>query len=332
MSATRYDVLGVGNAIVDVIATTDDQFLTDHEVAKGGMTLIDEPRAASLYAAMPPAQEISGGSAANTLAGVASFGGRAAYLGKVADDQLGDVFAHDLRAAGVEYDTPPLTDGPSTARCLIMVTPDAQRSMNTFLGASTMFSASDIDDAKIADAAYVYLEGYLFDRDEAKAAFVRAAEVARAAGRQVALTLSDGFCVDRHRASFRQLVARHVDVVFANEDEILSLYQTEDFDDAVAQVRGDNALAFLTRSEKGSLVVSKDGLHPIAIEPVSPGVVDTTGAGDLYAAGALFGLSQGRPLDECGRLGAIAAAEVISHVGARPMVSLRERGAAVIGS
>ncbi|MFC4726197.1 adenosine kinase [Glycocaulis abyssi] len=326
MAPTRFDVIGVGNAIVDVIATADDAFLGQHAIEKGAMTLIDEERAKAIYAAMGPGQEVSGGSAANTLAGVASLGGRGGYIGKVADDQLGEIFAHDLRAIGVDYSTAPLNGGPATARCLILVTPDAQRSMNTFLGASTLFSGEDVDAARIADAQITYLEGYLFDRDEAKAAFVAAAEIARKAGRKVALTLSDPFCVDRHRASFRQLIAGHVDVVFANEVELKSLYQSDDFDAALSQIRAETRIAAITRSEKGAVIVSGEDSVAVPADPVEK-LVDTTGAGDLFAAGFLLGLARGADLETCGRLGVLAAAEVISHVGARPLVSLAELAA-----
>ncbi len=319
---STYDVVGVGNAIVDVIARVDDAFLGAHGVTKDVMTLIDEPRAEELYAAMPPSQETSGGSAANTMAGVASFGGKAAYLGKVADDQLGAVFAHDIRAIGVEYATRPLAEGPATARCLILVTPDAARSMNTFLGASALLDERDVDAATIAASQIVYLEGYLFDRDDAKRAFVRAAEIAAAEARRVALTLSDTFCVDRHRASFRHLVAHHTDILFANEAELLSLYETSDFDAAVEAVRADSALAFVTRSEKGALVIAEHDVQAVPAAPIDGELTDTTGAGDQFAAGALFGLARGRAPAESARLGALAAAEVIAHYGARPETNL----------
>lgn len=334
MTETRYDVIGVGNAIVDVIARADDAFLSEHGIEKGAMTLIDEARATALYAAMGPGQEVSGGSAANTLAGVASFGARAAYIGKTADDQLGEIFGHDLRAAGVDFDTAPLSDGPATARCLILVTPDAQRSMNTFLGASTLFSEDDVDAARIEAASVTYLEGYLFDRPEAKSAFTRAARIARAAGRKVALTLSDPFCVDRHRDSFRDLVRNHIDLLFANEAELTSLYQTEDFDAALSEVRAETAAAAVTRSEKGAVIVAGDQTVTVAADPVAK-LIDTTGAGDLFAAGFLTGFARGAELELCGRLGALAAAEVISHFGARPETSLetlaRMRGVALSG-
>ena len=260
MTETRYDVLGVGNAIVDVIAHATDQFLIDNGIEKAAMTLIDEDRAKALYAAMGEGVEISGGSGANTLAGVASFGGRGAYIGKVAADQLGDIFEHDIRAIGVDYDTPRLKNGAATARCLINVTPDAQRSMCTFLGASTFFSDDDLDAGRIKAAEITYLEGYLFDREEAKKAFVRAAEIAKAAGRRVSLTLSDSFCVDRHRASFRQLVDNHIDILFANEAELKSLYETDDFEAALEKVRAEAAVAAVTRSEKGAVIVSGETL------------------------------------------------------------------------
>ncbi|MCG8443543.1 MAG: adenosine kinase [Caulobacterales bacterium] len=325
------DVIGLGNALVDVITSVDESFLTTHSVAKGAMTLIDEARAGELYAAMPPGREISGGSAANTIAGVASFGGATGYFSKISDDQFGQVFAHDLRALGTVFQTPPLADGPSTGRCLILVTPDAQRSMSTFLGASSFFSQSDVDADLIRGSAYAYLEGYLFDRKKAKRAFVHASEIARAAGRKVALTLSDGFCVDRHRDSFRQLVRHHVDVLFANEDEIISLYEVGDFDAALARARADKVVGFLTRSEKGSVVLTETETISVAAAPVTPGVIDTTGAGDLYAAGALFGLARGLSFRRCAELGSIAAAEVISHYGARPETSLKELARGVLG-
>ena len=314
---SRYDVVGVGNAIVDVLASVTDEWLYAHSVEKGAMTLIDEARAEALYSAFPPALEKSGGSGANTLAGVASFGGRAAYIGKVADDQLGAVFAHDIRAGGVAYDTAPVSGGTSTARCLIAVTGDGQRSMNTFLGVSTEFSEADLDRAMIEAGEVLYLEGYLFDRAEAKAAFVAAAEIARAAGKRVAITLSDHFCVERHKESFRHLVRGHADLVFANEAELMALYDTDDFAEAVRAVRGDAAIAAVTRSEKGSVVVAGDEVHKLPALAVEK-VLDTTGAGDQYAAGFLYGWSRGKPLATCAALGHLAAAEVIAHFGARP--------------
>jgi sugar/nucleoside kinase (ribokinase family) len=323
-----FDVCGVGNAIVDVIAPASDAFLEEHGIAKGAMTLIfDEPAVEKLYASMAPGKEVSGGSAANTLAGIASFGGKGAYIGKVADDQLGHVFRHDLNAGGVSYDTPAHTGGPSTARCMINVTPDGQRSMSTYLGCSPMLTRDDLDEARMSASGIVFLEGYLFDADEAKAAFVRASEIAHKAGRQVALTLSDLFCVDRHKAAFRQLVANHIDILFANESEILALYDATDFDSALAQARADCNLVALTRSEKGSVLARGDEVVHVSADPVDA-VVDTTGAGDLYAAGVLYGLATGRELEACGRLGSLAAAEIISHYGARPSTSLAKLAAA----
>lgn len=317
----EFDVVGVGNAIVDVLARSSDAQVRDLGLAKGAMTLIEADEAEALYAQMGAGVEVSGGSAANTLVGVASLGGRGAYVGKVRDDQLGQVFRHDLRAAGVAFRTAPATSGRSTARCLIFVTPDAQRTMQTDLGVSVELGPEDIDVATIQGSAVTYLEGYLFDREPAKAAFVRAAEIAHAAGRRVALTLSDPLCVERHRASFMHLVSGHVDVLFANAAEITSLFEIDDFDAAVAQIRGHCAIAALTRGPGGSLIVTEDDVATIAAEPV-PRVVDTTGAGDLYAAGVLFGLTRGYEIETCGRVGSIASAEVISHYGARPETPL----------
>jgi len=317
------DVVGIGNALVDVLSRESDAFLTAQRLTKGAMQLVDEGRAAELYAAMGPAMEVSGGSAANTIVGVASFGGRAHYVGKVRDDQLGEVFRHDLAAVGVGYSTAPATTGPSTGRCLIVVTPDAQRTLTTYLGASVHLGPADVDRALIERAGILYLEGYLFDPPEAQRAFRTAADMAHAAGRKVALTLSDPFCVDRHRAAFRELVERHVDILFANEVEIRSLYEAADFDAALQQARRHCAVAALTRSELGSVVAAGDEIHAIDAHPVAQ-VVDTTGAGDLYAAGFMVGLSRGLDLATCGRLGSLAAAEVISHVGARPQTPLVE--------
>jgi sugar/nucleoside kinase (ribokinase family) len=315
------DVVGIGNAIVDVLSHAEDSFLEKHGLNKGGMALIDDDQAHALYAAMGPGVEISGGSAANTMAGIAALGGKAAFIGKVRDDQLGEVFAHDIRSAGVSFVTPPALEGTSTARCLILVTPDAQRTMNTFLGASTGLTPEDINPEVIRSAKVTYLEGYLWDPEDAKNAFRRALDIAHEAGRKVALTLSDSFCVDRHRDEFRELV-RHVDIVFANEAEIMSLYQVDEFDAALQAVRDAGTLAALTRSEKGSLVLNGGEVHMIDAEK-GVDVVDTTGAGDLYAAGFLTGYTQGASLHDCGRMGAIAAAEVISHMGARPQADLQ---------
>jgi sugar/nucleoside kinase (ribokinase family) len=315
------DVVGIGNAIVDVIAKTDEPFLAARGLTKGTMRLIDEREADELYAAMPPGVESSGGSAANTMAGLASLGGSGAFFGKVRDDQLGQVFAHDIRAAGIEYATPPARVGPSTARCLILVTADAQRTMNTYLGAAAHLGPDDLDEGAIARAKIVYLEGYLFDPPPAKEAFFKAARLAHAAGCRVALSLSDAFCVDRHRADFLALVDGHVDILFANETEILSLYQVRNFDEALRRVRGHTEFACLTRSEEGSVVVAGEKTHSIAPERVAP-VVDTTGAGDLYAAGFLWGLTHGHDAATAGRIASLSAAEAISHVGARPQTSL----------
>ena len=323
MSDTRYQVLGIGNAIVDVIARHDDSFLAAQSLAKGSMQLVDEDGALALYSKIGPAIEISGGSAANTIAGVASLGGTARYVGKVAEDQLGLVFGHDIRAAGVSYETAALARGPQTARCIVIVTPDGQRTMSTFLGASALLDENDIRDDDIAGAGIVYLEGYLWDRPEAKDAFRKASALAGKNGRTTALTLSDSFCVDRHRDSFLDLIRNGVDLLFANEAELLSLYQTTDLSAAIAQVRQDCPISAVTRSEHGSVVVTRDGIHPIAAVPVDT-VVDTTGAGDLYAAGFLFGMASKLELAECARLGHIAAAEVISHIGARPVRKLSE--------
>jgi sugar/nucleoside kinase (ribokinase family) len=320
-SAGALDVVGIGNALVDVLSQADDAMLGRQGLVKGSMHLVDEDRARALYDAMGPGVEVSGGSAANTMVGVASFGGRAHYVGKVRDDQLGEVFGHDLRATGVGYDTPRATSGPATGRCLILVTPDAQRTMSTFLGASARLGHADVDRALIARARILYLEGYLFDPPEAQEAFRAAAAFAHAAGRKVALTLSDPFCVDRHRAAFLDLVQNHVDILFANEAEIRALYQVADFDSALRHVRGHCEIAALTRSADGSVLVGGGKVHTVVAHPVSA-VVDTTGAGDLYAAGVLYGMSRGLDLPTCGRLGSLAAAEVIGHVGARPTVPL----------
>jgi sugar/nucleoside kinase (ribokinase family) len=319
----RYEVAGLGNAIMDVLAPVDDQFLIDHAITPASMSLIDEDRALRLHAAVPDAVQLPGGSGANTIAGLASFGATTAYLGKVANDAVGDAFCAGMKTAGVHFPTPPLLNGAASARSIIFVSPDGQRSMNTFLGASTQFSDDDVIPEVIAAAQITYLEGYLFDRDEAKSAYVKAAEIARANGRKVALTLSDTFCVDRHRDSFRYLIKGHVDLVFANEAELLSLYQVDDFETALAGARSEAALIAVTRSALGSVVATATERVDSPAEPVAK-VVDTTGAGDQYAAGFLFGWSRGRPLAECARLGHIAAAEVISHFGARPEVSLAE--------
>lgn len=321
--APELDVVAIGNALVDVLSHATEQFVADQGVPKGSMQLVDETRARALYEAMGPAVEISGGSAANTVVGVAAFGGRAHYVGKVRDDQLGEVFAHDLRSTGVGFTTPTARTGPATGRCLILITPDAQRTMSTFLGASSRLAAADVDADLIRRGKILYLEGYLFDPPPAQEAFRVAAGIAHAAGRTVSLTLSDPFCVDRHRAAFLDLVEHHVDVLFANELEICALYRANDFDAALQEVRKHCEVAVLTRGPQGSVVVGGGEVHVIDAHKLDA-LVDTTGAGDLYAAGFLFGLSHGRDLATCGRLGSLAAAEVISHVGARPMKPLSQ--------
>jgi sugar/nucleoside kinase (ribokinase family) len=323
MAEKIYDVVGIGNAIVDIIARCDDGFLSKHDLAKGFMRLIDAEEANRLYEAMGPAVERSGGSVANSIAGLASFGAKCGFVGRVAADQFGGIFRHDIRSLGVTYETAPATDGAPTARCLILVTPDGERTMNTFLGASVDFTPEDLDTAMIGAAKIVYLEGYLFDREEAKAAFRTAARVAKASGAKVALSLSDAFCVDRHRADFQALVREGADIVFANEKEITTLYQVNSFAEAADAALQDCEMAVLTRSASGSVIVASGATIEMAAEPV-PEVVDLTGAGDLYAAGFLYGLTQGAPLPACGRLGSLAAAEVIGHIGARPERPLRK--------
>ncbi|MGE0741482.1 MAG: adenosine kinase [Hyphomonadaceae bacterium] len=319
---TTYDVVAVGNAIIDILQAVPDAFLAEEAIAKGAMTLIDEPRADHLNARLGEAVVAAGGSAANTVTGIASFGGKTGYIGKVADDDLGARFTQEFRAAGVHFETPPRPGAPGTARSIIVVTSDGQRSMNTYLGASTLLAPSDIDAALIQSGATLFLEGYLFDRDEAKAAFVRAAEIARAAGRKVALTLSDTFCVDRHRDSFRHLVSGHVDILFSNEAEILSLYESTDLGAALEAARKACPMVIVTRSDVGSLIATASDTVDVRPFPVAK-VLDTTGAGDQYAAGFLFGYAKGRSLAECGALASLAAAEVISHMGPRPETNLR---------
>jgi sugar/nucleoside kinase (ribokinase family) len=323
MAEAKYDVLGIGNAIFDVLVQTDERFLADHGMAKGGMALIDEARALSIYRDMGPATEMSGGSAANTIVGIANFGARAAYVGKVRDDQIGRLYIHDIRAAQVTFETQPAADGPATACSYILVTPDGERTMNTYLGAAQELMPGDIDAAQVAASAMLYLEGYLWDPKSAKEAFVKAATIAHQAGRQVALSLSDSFCVDRYRGEFLDLMRKGtVDLIFANEAELKSLYQAADFDTALTQLRSDIPLAAVTRGENGCVVASKDGVIAVPAFPIDK-IVDTTGAGDLFAAGFLFGLARGASHENAGQLGALAAAEVIQHIGARPQVSLK---------
>lgn len=322
MTDAAHDVVALGNAIVDVLSESDDGFLKQHDLAKGAMQLVDEDQARKLYGDMGPGIESSGGSAANTVVGIAAMGGRTAFIGCVQDDQLGEVFTHDIRASGVSFDPPAAHPGPATARCLVLVTPDAQRTMNTFLGCAGQIGPDDVDPDLILGASVTYLEGYLWDQGPAKEAFRKAMQVAKAGGRHVALSLSDAFCVDRHRAEFRELVAGPVDILFANEAEILSLYEVDDFDAAVDAVREDAPLSVLTRGEEGCVIVTVE--ETIMVGAKKPDqLVDTTGAGDLFAAGFLHGFTQGRDLTTCGRMGAIAAAEIISHYGARPEQDLK---------
>jgi sugar/nucleoside kinase (ribokinase family) len=328
MAETKYDVLGIGNAIFDVLVQTDEGFLASHGMTKGGMALIDEVRALSIYKDMGKDSgktvEMSGGSAANTIVGIASLGARAAYVGKVKDDQIGRLYSHDIKAANVAFGTKPASGGPATGCSYILVTPDGERTMNTYLGAAQELTSDDIDPTEVAASAVVYLEGYLWDPKNAKDAFLKASKIAHDAGRQVALTLSDSFCVDRYRAEFLELMrGGTVDLIFANESELHSLYQTADFDTALTQLRKDVKLGVVTRSEKGCVVATKDGVTAVPAFPIAK-LVDTTGAGDLFAAGFLFGLVRGAGYENAGRLGALAAAEVIQHIGARPQVSLKE--------
>lgn len=325
-----FDVVGLGNAIVDVLATAGDDLLERFGLTKGSMRLCDEDEADVIYDAMGPAKEVSGGSAANTIAGVASFGGRAAFVGKVRDDQLGTVFAHDIRAAGVAFESAPADSGPPTGRCLVLITPDAQRTMSTFLGIAGLLGPDDVPPDLVAEAAVTYLEGFLWEQPGAKKAIQRAADAAHAAGRKVAFSLSDSFCVERNRDEFLSLVESSVDILFANEAEITSLFRTDDLASVVGALRPLVEIAAVTRGPAGSILVAGERTEEVPAAPVDE-VVDTTGAGDLYAAGVLYGLAAGQDLAVAGRLGSMAAAEVISHVGARPESSLAELAAGVSG-
>jgi sugar/nucleoside kinase (ribokinase family) len=323
MTEATLDVVGIGNAIIDLLAHADDAFLVDHALAKGGMTLIDEATAERLYQAMGPATRASGGSAGNTIAGLGSLGAACGYIGKLRDDELGAAYRHDLLAGGVTFTTEMAKDGPATARCIIFVTSDAERTMNTYLGACVNLTVDDIDTNLVASAKITYLEGYLYDEPHAKEAFHRAADAAHGAGRQVALSLSDAFCVERHRGDFLDLVANRVDILFANEAELLALFETDQLDMALDRLSALVDLGAVTLGGRGSVVVR--GAERLA----SPAahverVVDTTGAGDLYAAGFLYGLTRDLPLAECARIAGLAAAEIISHFGARPETPLRE--------
>ena len=324
------NVTAVGNAIVDVISRTTEEFLSINGIEKGTMNLIDEGRSNVLYEKMEPGIEMSGGSAANTIVGLTQLGGRGAFIGKVKEDQFGRTFRRDITASGVEFETAPNVEGPRTASCYVLVTPDAQRSMNTYLGASTDLGPEDINEDQIRRSQVVYLEGYLWDPPRAKDAFVKAAKIAHDQGSQVSLTLSDPFCVDRHREEFRDLVERHVDILFANEAEIISLYQARGFDEALQAVKGNCQVVALTRGAEGSVVLSQEAIHVLDPEPVDV-VIDTTGAGDLYAAGFLYGYTHRKPLGDCGRLGGIAASEIISQYGARPKTDLKALAAAKFG-
>ncbi len=324
MTAPRFDILGIGNAIVDVLSKTDDDFLVAEDLHKGSMNLIDSERAEYLYSKKGPAIEASGGSAGNTIFGIASLGGNPAYFGKVAKDQLGEIFTHDMRSLGAHFETSPLIDGAPTARSMILITPDGERTMNTYLGACVELSEQDIDEQVVADSGITYMEGYLWDKENAKHAFRKAARVAHEAGRQVSISLSDSFCVDRFRDEFLELIqSGQVDIVFANEPEIKSLYQTADRVTAINAIRKDAKLAAITLGEEGSLVVTENETHTIDVCAIRE-LVDTTGAGDLYASGFLFGLSRDMSLDKCGQLGGFAASEVIQHIGPRPEHNLKQ--------
>jgi sugar/nucleoside kinase (ribokinase family) len=330
MSGKTIDVTGIGNAIVDVISRTEDAFLVDNVIEKGAMNLVDAERSGQIYERMGPGLEMSGGSAANTIVGLAGLGGTGAFIGKVRDDSFGKVFRHDITAAGVRFDSLNSTSGPPTASCLVLVTPDAQRSMNTHLGACVDLGPEDVDEDLIKESKVIYLEGYLWDPPRAKEAFLKAAAIAHASGGLVSLSLSDPFCVGRHREEFRELVERHVDILFANEDEIVSLYEASDFDTALQSVRGQCQTVALTRGAKGSVVLSGEEVHVLDAEPAAK-IVDTTGAGDLYAAGFLYGHTQGMDPARSGRLGGIAAGEIIGHFGARPEADLKALATVALG-
>lgn len=318
----KYQLLGIGNAIVDVIASVNEEFLSEHGDSKGAMNLVDAERSKKLYSAMPPSEEHSGGSAGNTMAGFAALGGKGAYIGKVKDDQLGAIFSHDIKATGVDFITPRSKDGVPTASSMILVTPDGERTMHTYLGACANLTEDDIHEKDIADCDIIYFEGYLWDSDAAKKAFIKAIKIAHKNNVKVALTLSDNFCVDRFREEFLELVEHHVDILFANEGEIKSLYQVDEFDDALQHIKGHVDIAALTRSEKGCVILSGDELH--IIDATDTKVIDTTGAGDLFASGFLYGLTHNYSLAEAGRMGCICAGEIISHIGARPQADLKK--------
>ena len=330
MVETRFDIVGIGNAIVDIVGSVDDAFLDSHGLEKGAMTLVDSDTSERLYQAMDPEIQCSGGSGANTVAVLASLGGKGVYVGKVNNDELGGIFRRDIGELGITFDTAALNDGPPTARCMVFVTPDAERTMQTYLGACVELCPDDIDEATIADAQITYMEGYLWDRPQAKEAFLKAARIAHASGNLVSLSLSDSFCVNRHRDEFLNLVRDHVDVLFANEDEIIALYGAGTFDEALQKVRSQCGIAALTRGAHGSVVVSGTDIHVLGVEKVEK-VVDTNGAGDAYAGGFLFGLTQGYTLAECGRIGSMASAEIIGHLGARPQASLKDIVAKTLG-
>ncbi|MDF1749832.1 MAG: adenosine kinase [Alphaproteobacteria bacterium] len=331
MANARYDVIGIGNALVDILVEVEDTTLVEASLPKGGMMLVERSDSDSLYKTLPAGIEKSGGSCGNTMAGLAALGGKGAYIGKVCDDQFGDVFRHDMTAMGVDFPTAAAAGGPGTGKCLVLVTPDAQRTMVTYLGAASDFTPQDISVSAIQAAKVLYLEGYLFDRDAAKAAFIASAEAAHAAGREVSLSLSDGFCVDRHRDAFLDLVRNHIDILFANEHEICSLYQTDDFDTALIAAKKDCKVACLTRSEKGSVILSGEEVHVVQAQAVAK-VVDTTGAGDQFAAGFLYGYTQGYDLAQSAKIGGILAAEVISHYGARPETDVKSLVETMLGA